>query len=77
VSEPVLPPAWRDLIEAITLLARGHCDDVSPFNCIHDQLSVMADPDQFTAEEITRLDEWGFHVDTSDNTFYSFRYGSA
>lgn len=75
-NEP-LPPAWNDLIEAIKLLAKGRVDDVSPFNCIHDQLSVMSDPDKFTNAELAQLDTWGFHVDDNDNTFYSFRYGSA
>jgi hypothetical protein len=72
-----IPPAWSDLIAAITLLARGRVDDVSPFNCIHDQLSVMADPANFSEADIAQLNAWGFHEDTSDGTFYSFRYGSA
>lgn len=72
-----IPPAWSDLIAAITLLAKGHIDDVSPFNCRFDQLSVMADPANFSEAELAQLDAWGFHVDTSDDTFYSFRYESA
>lgn len=68
-------PAWADLLEALTLMARHHTDPVSPFHCQHDQLNVLADPDAFTEAEIARLDELGFHVD--DGAFYSFRYGSA
>jgi len=68
--------AWTDLIEAATVLAK-HGDPVSPFHCEHDQLNVMADPAKFTAEEIARLDELGFHADMGNEFFYSFRYGSA
>lgn len=72
-----LPEAWSDLIEAITLLVKGRSDDVSPFNCTHDRLGVMADPGKFTEEELSRLEEWGFDVDSANGMFYSYRYGSA
>ena len=68
--------AWTDLAEAIGILAK-HGDPVSPFNCSHDELRVMADPAYFTAEELARLDELGFHADPGNENFYSFRYGSA
>lgn len=71
-----LPEAWADLIKAVTLLARGQTDDISPFHCEHDELWVQADPEKFTPEEIAQLDEWGFFPD-SDGGFKSFRYGSA
>ncbi len=71
-----LPKAWAELLAALTLLARGLTDEISPFNCSHDQLAVMADPERFSPEELAQLDAWGFHVD-SDGGFYSFRYGSA
>ncbi len=75
-TDPALPQAWADLLEGLTLLARGQSNDISPFNCEHDQLTVMADPANFTAAELVRLDELGFSP-SDDETFYSFRFGSA
>lgn len=73
-----MPPAWADLIEGLTLLATHQNDAISPFNCTHDTLNVMADPTAFTVEELARLDELGFHTDSeSYASFYSFRFGSA
>lgn len=72
-----MPEAWADLIKAITLLARGQADRISPFNCSHDQLTVMSDPSAFTPDEIDQLDDLGFYVDVDTKSFYSFRYGSA
>jgi hypothetical protein len=71
-----LPPAWADLIEGLTLLATQQSNEISPLNCSHDQLTVMADPAAFTPEELARLDELGF-IASDDETFYSFRFGSA
>lgn len=74
------PKAWRDLFEGLALLARHPADEASPFNCTHDQLAVMADPSQFTDEEIARLAELGFTAadrGTTYGTFYSSRFGSA
>lgn len=73
-----MPPAWAQLIEGLTLLAKGQSDDDSPLHCEHDTLTVMADPANFTAEELARLDELGFHAsDEHEGTFTSSRYGSA
>lgn len=71
-----LPPAWSDLIEGLTLLARHPGDTISPLHCEHDTLNVMADDQAFTEEEIARLDDLGFSVN-SEGGFYSFRFGSA
>jgi hypothetical protein len=71
-----LPPAWADLFAGLRLLATHIADNLSPFNCTHDTLAVMADPEEFTAEEIAQLDKWGFHVD-DEGGFYSTRFGSA
>jgi hypothetical protein len=68
---------WTDLIEALTLLARGQSDNSSPFHCEHDVLTVMSDPDEFTEEELARLAELGFDAGPDDGTFSSVRYGSA
>jgi hypothetical protein len=37
---------------------------------------VCSDPDEFTPEELNQLIDWGFHADENE-TFYSFRFGSA
>lgn len=72
-----MPDAWNDLIQALTLLARGQSNDISPCHCEHDVLTVMADPANFTEEELTQLNRWGFLPDHCDQTFSSFRFGSA
>ena len=76
-TNPAMSPAWSDLIEALTLLASHPGNAISPFQCSHDTLTVMADPAAFTAEQVARLDELGFHVDADSETFYSYRFGSA
>jgi hypothetical protein len=72
-----MPKAWQDLIEALTLLAKGQNNDISPTHCEHDQLTVMADPADFTEADLTRLNELGFFPNHDDATFTSFRFGSA
>jgi hypothetical protein len=76
MANPEIPPAWTDLIEAITMLAKGWSNEISPFHCEHDTLTVMADPEQFSDVEMAKLKDWGFYPD-NDGGFYSFRYGSA
>jgi hypothetical protein len=71
-----MPPAWADLIEGLTLLAKHHTSDISPLHCEHDTLNVMADDQSFTDDEIARLEALGFGVH-SEGGFYSFRFGSA
>lgn len=71
-----MPPSWANLISALTLLARGRVNDISPLHCEHDLLSVMADPAQFTSAEIAQLEAWRFHPG-DEGTFYSSWYGSA
>lgn len=76
-----LPPAWRNLLIGLTILAKHPGNPISPFHCEHDQLSVMADPADFTADELEYLAELGFRAGRSgsddEGTFYSTRYGSA
>jgi hypothetical protein len=71
-----MPQAWADLIEGLTLLAQHQTNDVSPFNCSHDELTVMSDPAQYTDKELSRLRTLGFPPG-QDGTFTSYRYGSA
>jgi len=77
-QEIPMPPAWQDLISALKLLARGQSNDISPFHCEHDELTVMSDPAQFTSEELEQLDTWGFFPSLDDEpVFTSYKYGSA
>jgi hypothetical protein len=71
-----MPKAWAELIEGLTLLARGRSCDISPLNCEHDQLTVLAHPSKFTSAELDRLGELGFFPE-DEETFYSFRFGNA
>lgn len=72
-----MPKAWADLLEGLTLLATHQNNDISPLHCEHDQLTVMADPEAFTAEELAHLKTLGFNADDEDGVFYSHRFGSA
>lgn len=47
-----LPEAWVDLFEALTILATHRSNEVSPLQCSHDTLTVMADPHKFTTAEL-------------------------
>lgn len=70
------PRAWKDLLTGLILLIKGQVNEISPFHCEHDTLTVMAAPDSFTEDEIQVLKGLGFSPD-DDGTFYSFRFGSA
>jgi hypothetical protein len=71
-----IPKAWAELIEALTLLAKGADNEAYPTWCEHDFLHVCAEPSKFTAEEISRLDDLGFWVD-DEGGFCSSKFGSA
>lgn len=77
MTQTTTPKAWADLIEGLTLLAAHQSNDISPLHCEHDQLTVMADPADFTDDELARLDELGFCPDHDTATFTSSRFGSA
>lgn len=74
-TDVTIPPAWEDLIKALTILAQHPANDISPLHCEHDTLWVCADPDAFSPEELAELDELGFFKD--DGGFMSYRFGSA
>lgn len=71
-----ISPLWSNLLSALTLLSK-HSFSNYPTWCEHDVLHVNADDEAFTPEEITQLEQWGFHRDEEEGGFYSFRYGSA
>jgi hypothetical protein len=70
-----MPPAWADLIDGLTLLAKHQNNALSPLHCETATLAVMADPAAFTKDELFRLKGMGFHP--CGDTFYSHRFGSA
>jgi hypothetical protein len=72
-----MPPAWKDLLEALEILAKYPSNFTSPLHCEHDHLTVMADPDQFTDDELIRLERLGFFPKRDEGVFCSFRFGSA
>ncbi len=76
-TEPALPRSWADLFAALTLLASGQSDTISPLHCESGQLTVMADPDKFTADELAVLDKLGFTATAGAPTFTSTRFGAA
>jgi hypothetical protein len=69
-----VPPNWSRLINALILLARGAANSY-PTYCTHDRMIVCADPDRFTAEEVTALEKLGFSP-TSEGGFESTEFGS-
>lgn len=77
VPAAALPPAWADLLEGLRILAPHQNNNTSPFNCSHDQLTVMADPSAFTEDQIAHLERLGFIADPGHEVFYSFKFGSA
>lgn len=64
-----------DLIEALTIF-RKYGNPAYPTHCSHDMLTVMINPADVSADDMTELDRLGFHPDT-DGCFYSMRFGSA
>lgn len=72
-----MPQAWADLLEGLTLLAKHQSNEDSPFHCSNDTLTVMAYPGRFTTAELDRLAGLGFLPDAHEDTFTSFRFGSA
>lgn len=66
----------KDLIGALTILAR-YVDDDYPTCCEHDELFVKGpEPDVLTEHERKRLDELSFKWRQSSQMWSSFRFGS-
>ena len=68
----------RNLIEALTIILK-YGDVPFPTHCEHDTLYITSavPPEEFAAEDLSRLDELGILVDEETGGFYSFRYGSS
>jgi len=69
----------KDLIEALTILAKYQADSYSPTHCEHDTLYVVGiAKDAVSNEDQKRLDALGFFPsDEHDDCWMSFRFGSA
>lgn len=69
----------KGLIEALLIFIK-YGDPSSPTHCEHDVLTVMIDPALVSEADKARLEELGFspgYDDWAEETFQSFRYGSA
>jgi hypothetical protein len=72
-----LPPAWGNLVEALTIMGQHPTSEIRPTQCSHDMLTVMADPASLSDAEKLRLDELSFTVDEYEMGFQSALFGSA
>lgn len=71
----------QKLIEALQIFLK-YGNPEYPTHCEHDVLIICGiSPDDVSEEDKRKLDELGFHVDTSneygDDCFVSYLYGSA
>lgn len=65
------------LIEALQIFLK-YGDPEYPTNCSHDELTICGiDPAMVSDEDKAKLDSLGFFVDESDESFKSFKFGSA
>lgn len=74
---PGTEDGFADLIAALTIFARYAPGTACPTHCEHDELRVMVDPAKVSASDIKELESLGFHENEDDETFVSFRFGSA
>ena len=65
----------KDLIEALTILSK-YGDPRKPTICAHDELFVMINYEDVSAEDRKRLAELSFN-ESEHGTFSSYRFGSA
>ena len=65
----------KDLIEALTILSK-YGDPYSPTHCAHDELFVMINYEDVSAEDRKRLGELNFN-ESEHGTFRSYRFGNA
>lgn len=68
----------KDLIEALTILAKYQKPTRNPTHCSHDQLTVVGIvAGAVPADEVDRLGKLGFRWSDEDEAWISFRFGSA
>lgn len=68
-----------DLIAALLIFRKYASKDalMCPTHCEHDELTVMVSPEDVPVRVKKELERLGFFENGHNNTFYSFRFGSA
>lgn len=67
----------KDLYEAIGIFLK-YGNPTHPTHCEHDELWICGiEPDDVSKDDMEKLDELGFFVDEYDNSFKSYKFGSA
>lgn len=67
----------KDLIEALTIFLK-YKDEQWPTHCEHDVLYIIGvTHDEVSVEDRARLEQLGFHWAENDESWQSFRFGSA
>lgn len=65
----------RELIEALQIFQK-YGEIEYPFHCEHDILYVNVRHEIVSKEDIEKLEGLGFSIDSVQEIFYSFKYGS-
>lgn len=67
----------KRLIEALTIFLK-YQDVPWPTHCEHDILMIMGiTQEEVSAEDVTALEDYGFHWNEEYDCWASYRYGSA
>lgn len=64
-----------DLIKALSIF-RKYGNPTYPTHCEHDVMYIDINPELVSDDDKKTLDKLGFVVDTDDDMFMSFRFGS-
>ena len=65
----------NDLLEAIKIFLK-YGNPHNPTHCEHDVMQVDIDPDNVSDEDVDKLEDLGFSVDSDEYCFRSYRFGS-
>lgn len=65
-----------DLIKALTIF-RKYGNPQWPTHCEHDVMYVCIHPAEVSPQDIRELDDLGFFVDSDEEGFMSYKFGSA
>jgi hypothetical protein len=66
----------QSLIQALNIFLK-YGNPQYPTHCEHDVMYVSIEPKLVSPEDIKELDKLGFIIDTEQNVFKSYRFGSA
>lgn len=67
----------KDLIEALTIFSK-YLDNQWPTHCEHDVLSIVGiTKKEMSKEDRERVKKLGFHWNSDEEVWQSFRFGSA